>query len=108
MGDNVILGIDMNDDVRTSPLSYSLRQSGMKEAILSFHSSHSPPATQHRNNSRVPIDAIWISEGVQINRAGYAPFADDGPSAPSDHRMLWIEVENISIFGKDLPAKKSH
>ena len=22
--------------------------------------------------------------------------------------MLWIKVENISIFGKDLPAKKSH
>ena len=79
MGDNVILGIDMNVNVRTSNLSYSLCQSGMKEAILSLHLNHSPPATQHRNNLRVPKDAIWISEGVQVNRVGYVPFAGYGP-----------------------------
>lgn len=32
------------------------------------------------------------------------PFDDKLPSAPSDgHRMLWIEVNNNSILGKEVP-----
>ena len=33
--------------------------------------------------------------------AGHAKIA-----AESDHRILWIEVDNVSIFGKDILAKQ--
>jgi hypothetical protein len=64
-----------------------------------------PPATFNQNQSRIPIDVIWVSPNLDINRAGFSPF-DGGPlSAPSDgHIMLWIEVDNYSSLGKHIPT----
>ena len=101
-GDCVVLGIDHNDDVRTSRLSQGLRSLGLSDAILSLHAPASPPATHNRNTTRTPIDALWVSPSVGITRAGYCPF--DGPyGMSSDHRLLWIEVTELSILGKHLP-----
>ena len=76
---------------------------GLSEAILTLHRPASPPATHNRNLSRTPIDAIWVSPSVRISRAGFLPF-DDAHSMRSDHRMLWVEIDNSSILGKHLPA----
>ena len=102
-GDSIVLGIDQNSDTRQSPLSTLLLAIGLTEAILSTHKPASPPATHNRNLTRTPIDAIWISPAIRVSRAGYSPF--DGPqSMKSDHRMLWVEIDNSSILGKHLPS----
>ena len=104
-GDNIVLGIDMNDNARFLDLSRELCRAGLHNAILSQHSGHSPPSTQRENKNRTPIDAIWVSPNVSVSRSGYAGF-DAKIAAESDGRLLWIKVENVSIFGKDIPAKK--
>ena len=107
LGDSIVLGIDANDDVRHSRLTNQLSEIGLRDGILSTHPSMSPPATHNRNLNRTPIDAIFVSSNVIVTRAGYAPF--DGPhSFQSDHRMLWVELDNISILGKKLPHQSLH
>jgi hypothetical protein len=70
------------------------------------HILHSPPpATFNQNQARIPIDAIWVSPNLDINRAGFTPFDGGPPSAPSDsHRMIWIEDDNYSFLGKHIPT----
>ena len=63
----------------------------------------SPPATHNRNPSRKPIDALWGTPGIDVERAGYSPFDHESPSVGSDHRMIWAEVSSLSILGKDVP-----
>ena len=105
-GDSIVLGVDGNYDVRTSALSQKLTELGLRDAILTLHAPASPPATYNRNTNRVPIDAIWVSPSVEVNRAGYCPFDGGGPSMSSDHRMLWVELDNCSILGKHLPPSR--
>lgn len=103
IGDNIVLGIDTNKDVRTSELARKLKQMGLRDGVFSTHSSESPLATFNRNENRTPIDAIFVSAAVEISRAGYAPFDSASPAAPSDrHRMMWIEIDCYSIIGKDV------
>ena len=35
------------------------------------------------------------------------PIDGDLPACQSDHRMIWIETDNMSILGKELPHKES-
>ena len=104
LDDVIVLGIDMNEDVRTGDLAYQLKERGLHNAILSRHSELSPPATFNGNTKRTPVDAIWCTKGIEIERAGYCPFQGTGPSPPTDgHRMLWIEANNFSLLGKNIP-----
>ena len=104
IGDVIILGIDMNEDVRTGKLARRLKELDLKELILTTRPFASPPANFHRNTSRTPIDGIFGSETVEVFRAGYMPFDSKPPAAPSDgHRFLWAEVCNQSILGKNIP-----
>jgi hypothetical protein len=70
-GDQIIIGIDANEDVRTGRTAEFFRALGMKEAILSRHQERSPPATYNRNNSREPIDGLWVTPGLKAVAAGY-------------------------------------
>ena len=83
-GDNVILGIDMNEDVRTGKLAKRLKELGLIDLILSTHPTLSPPATFNRNTTRTPVDAIWGNTSLEIISAGYGPFDGGYPSALSD------------------------
>ena len=112
MGDSIVLGIDVNGDVRPSfhdrrsgEFVSALVTMGLRDAVLSIHPFLPPPATQNRNLNRVPIDAIWVSRNVVVNRAGFSPFGGDLTCA-SDHRMLWVELDNSSTLGKFLPCPR--
>ena len=105
MGDSVVIGVDNNWDVHTSVLAKGLEDLGLRDAILSLHAPASPPATQNSNKNRVPIDAIWVTPSVEVTRAGFCPF-DDPSTMTSDHRMLWVELDNSSILGKHLPSSR--
>jgi hypothetical protein len=108
MGDNIIVGIDMNEDVRDCNLSKAFQENEFRNAILTSHPSESPPATFNQNRSRTLIDAIWVTPNLDITRAGLMPFDGGSPSAPSDgHRMLWVEVDNYSFLGKHIPTTTS-
>ena len=104
MGDVIIIGIDMNENAYNGRLSRMLRAIGLKLLIKSNHPNKSPPATFDGNQTRTTIEEIWGTGTVDVKRAGFMPFDSPLPSAPSDgHRMLWIEVDNNSILGKEIP-----
>lgn len=103
-GDTIILGIDMNGDVRKGELAMQLRRLDMQDLILHQHKSMSRPSTYNRNQNRTPIDALWGSLLLDVKRSGYRPFDQELPLAPSDgHRMIWVEVNDLSSLGKDVP-----
>jgi hypothetical protein len=90
-----------------TPAPVFFQKSSRKTIFEMQYSPHTlpspPPATFNQNQSRIPIDAIWVSPNLDINRAGFMPFDGGPPSAPSDgHRMLWIEVGNYSFLGKHI------
>jgi hypothetical protein len=108
MGDNIIVGIDMNEDVIDCNLSKAFRENELRNAIFTSHLSESASDTFNRNPSRTPIDAIWVTPNLDITRAGFMPFDGGSQSAPSDgHRMLWVEVDNYSFLGKHIPTTTS-
>ena len=59
-GENVVLGIDMNEDARSGKLAQQLSSMGLRDLILSTCVSSSPPSTFNRNNSRIPADTIGV------------------------------------------------
>ena len=67
-GDQLIIGIDANEDVCTGATAEFFQTLGMREAILDKHNQLSPPATHNRNNQRQPIDGLFVTpEGWQPN-----------------------------------------
>jgi len=102
-GDAVVLGINMNDDTCDNTLTTGLRSLGLQDAILSMHNPASPPATQNRNTSRTSISVMRGSPSVIVSRLVVFPF-DSKFAMSSDHRLLWIEVDSVSILGKYLPT----
>ena len=68
LGDEIIIGIDMNEDVRTGKLAKRLKALGLRELILSTHSTASLPATFIRNTSRIPIEGMWGTEAIEVFR----------------------------------------
>ena len=98
-GDQLIIGIDANEDIREGQTESFFRTLGMKEAILSKHDS-SPPATQNRNTRRQPIDGLFVTPGLKAVAAGYEAF---GVGCPSDHRVLWADFSYENAFGFNSP-----
>jgi hypothetical protein len=103
-GSQIILGIDANEDVRTGETAEFFRACGMKEAILDRHREQSPPATYNRNQSRQPIDGLWVTPGLTAVAAGYEAF---GKGCPSDHRALWADFTYEDAFGHSPPPLTS-
>ena len=106
LGDNLVLGIDLNDDAQNSLLARKLKQKyNLKDGVLSRHPHLSPPATFSRNTNRKVIDAIFVSENIEVLQAGYMPFDSGSPAVESDgHLMLWLMSDNLSMLGKHIPS----
>jgi len=85
-GDLVIVGGDMNDDVRSQPIQQKMRLCGLVEGPT-MHHSH-PPATHNRGS--LPIDGIFLPNAlIDHCESGYLDF---GEAIPSDHRAIWIDI----------------
>ena len=91
--------MDANDDVRDGEVSAALAEIGIGEAVLNNHKGESVPATCARNTLRKPIESIWTSPGLDVLRCGFLPF-HSVYGFPSDHRMIWAEICNQSMFGQ--------
>jgi hypothetical protein len=100
-GEELVIALDANEDVRSGATNTMLTQHGLKEAILDKHSHLSAPATVNSNHSRTPIDGIWTTAGLTIQRAGYGA---QGEGYPSDHRLLYIDIHTRSLYGYRPPT----
>ncbi len=98
-----IVGIYANEDIRAGQTAEFFNTLGMQEAILTRHATRSPPATHNRNNSREPIDGIFVTPGLHAVSAGYEAF---GVGCPSDHRVVWADFTYAAAFGYNSPPIK--
>jgi hypothetical protein len=97
VGDIIILGADLNQDVRHRRLREYFADLHMHNAITIRHPHLSSPATCHKNDSCTPIDGIWCSLGLHPVEAGFLRFGD---ATPSDHRALWTDFHLSAIIGQ--------
>jgi hypothetical protein len=98
-GDHLIIMGDFNEDVQMGAVYDMFDKLEMVEAITTYHENTALPATYKHNQSGTVIDGIWITRGIQVRRAGYTSFGD------FDHRTVWIDVQQQSVFGhKILPT----
>ena len=58
MGEQVIVCLDANEDVRQGPVKDMFDRQNMQEAILTRHQEYSPLATCNKNTTRTPIDGL--------------------------------------------------
>jgi hypothetical protein len=98
-GDHIILMIDGNTNMKRGDLYESFTQLSLREAIIDKHGSNGP-ATHKRNSNSIPIDGIWITPGLQIERGGYCVYDD---VIHSDHRCVWFDLSFITAFGCTMP-----
>ena len=104
-GEQVIVMMDCNEDVRSPSIKAFMRSIGLKEAITNGR-EEAAQATHSRNCNLVPIDGCFISLSLQMHRGGYLPFDAFG----SDHRGLWFDIFNDNLFGfkiRDVPRHQA-
>jgi hypothetical protein len=99
-GDNIILLIDGNTDMKHGDLKLAFERCNLREVILEKHGLNGP-STFRQNNSKTLIDGIWASPGISISRGGYFPF--DGFILNTDHCCVWINITFVTAFGHLMP-----
>ena len=98
-GEQIILGLDMNEDVRTGNTAQMLHQLGLRDVILTMHPDN-PPETNYKNNHNTPIDALFATPGIRPSKGGFLPYME---VMNSDHRCLWIDIPFESALGYNPP-----
>ena len=73
-GNNVVLGMEANKDVRDGEVTKALMEIGIFEAVVSNHGDKSVPTTCATDKQRKPIDSIWTSPGLTVLRYDFLPF----------------------------------
>jgi hypothetical protein len=97
-GELIILGIDINEDVRSSSFSQLLATMGLRDIRTNKHGVNGPP-TYARGSS--PINALYVSAALCDLKCGYLPVV-------SDHRVLWMDVPYAVAFGRKFPNLPIH
>jgi hypothetical protein len=96
-GDQIILMMDCNEDVKSRTFSQWLANHNLRNSILDLHPSNTNIPTFHKGSHS--IDGIFISSTINISKGGYLAFG----LFPSDHRCLWIDTTYDNAFGYNMP-----
>mgnify|MGYP003529804912 CR=1 FL=1 len=88
-GDQIVIGIDANEDVHTGKLAKAFRDKGLIE--LCTESNGQNGLTTYNRGQR-PIDGIFVTSTLMASRCGYLPFE-------FDHCALWIDIPMSAALG---------
>jgi hypothetical protein len=99
IGDHIMVMLDGNSNMRKGGLFNSFMQLLLREVIIHRHGNLGP-ATHKRNSTSTPIDGIWFSPGLSIDRGGYFEYDE---VIPLDHRCLWVDMSYMVAFGHTMP-----
>lgn len=97
-GEQIILGMDANEDVRSNNMMQWTRDSHLVNAHTTLFPHTSAVATCNKSRQERPIDGIWTSPGLDLLDGGMSGFGEF-PMDTADHRLLWIDLDPESIFG---------
>jgi hypothetical protein len=101
-GDQIILGLDANEDIHTGKTLEWTSQWGLIDVMATTHPQRPRTATCNKNYNNIPIDGIWCSPSLVIHSAGMTGFGELHPD--SDHRILWADITKESLFGFPVPG----
>lgn len=93
-GERLIIQGDFNEDIRNTPLQQLFQQWGLKEIFVDKHGDLIPNTFIHGST---PIDGMFISSDIVVDRCGYSDFQW---GTKSDHRLLWADVKLTNVFGE--------
>ena len=74
MGDQIIVALDANDDLRDGSVKRMMARQGLREALLTQHKSIPTVPTFHMNSDGKPIDGIFVTRGITLQAGGYYAF----------------------------------
>jgi hypothetical protein len=94
-GDQLVLMLDLNDDIQTSPLTVMMERIGMTQLLSYRHGDATMPNTFQ--GGQRPIDGLYVSSTLVECACGYLPFGD------FDHRPIWINIPYSVAFGHKVP-----
>ena len=95
-GDNIIIGMDANENVKGRRMKHFMNSLNLKNAVLDLHGDECPGTTD-TNDSNTPVDILMCSIAITPLRAGYDP--DKG--CASDHSWIWADFDKNDLFGQD-------
>ncbi len=96
-GEHVIILGDFNESIDSKALLQFRNSCNLHEGLLQLHGPNTPNTFQHGTKT---IDSICLSNDVQAIHAGYTA-TDWGIT--TDHRLLWIDINNQGIFNTNEP-----
>ena len=95
-GKQVVLMMDLNEDVTRGRMANRLRQVMLEERV--YKTVLGPPPATHNRGSKT-IDGIFTTSTIAIRRGGYQSFS----KSPGDHRGIWIDADQLTLFGHRNP-----
>jgi hypothetical protein len=99
-GEQVIVMLDANEDVRNGSVHRMFEAAGMCEVVIEINSELPATSTFSRNFQEIPIDSIFATSSICIKGGGYFAFGE-GPGP--DHRCLWVDLTYQIAFGHPSP-----
>jgi len=98
MGDQIIVALDANEDMRKGPVSEAFRKQGLREVLMERHGMNAPAMTDWGSDA---IDGIWASRTIVILRGGYMAC---GAAIPrTNHWALWMDIQYRVAYGHITP-----
>ena len=92
-GDQLVVALDANEDVRYGTVYQFLLDLGLKEAIIDQHGPAGPSTFAYGS---CPIDGLFVSSTLLGLRCGYTGYWHG-------HRCLWMDIPQAIAFGHDMP-----
>ena len=94
MGDHVIVGGDVNQNVLHQDIRELFKRNGMHNVLDTKHQLERAPATFMFGQDM--IEGLWATHDIKIKRCGY--FAP-GKMSPGNHSLLWMDISYHSVLG---------
>jgi hypothetical protein len=96
MGDQIIVALDANDDLRDGSIKCMMARQRLREALLTRHKSTPTVPTFHMNSDGKPIDGIFVTRGITLQAGRYYAFHE---TVQSPHWALWVDISFQHAFG---------
>ncbi len=100
-GDQVIVLLNRNSNMKSSDLSRAFSGMNLSEVILKKHGLLGP-CTCKGSPDHSPIDGIWSTLGIQMLAGGYFDYDKVFPNM--DHMCLWLDLSFVNAFGHNMPS----
>lgn len=118
-GEQVIVYMDCNEDIRAQTIKQWAELCGLREVITEAHGESEAPSTckKHKTTKKgktKPIDGVFASWAIEPIASGYTEFSGgiQGGSYEkatgktrnrTDHRCLWLDLRLTDVFGHSMP-----